>query len=74
MFAINTPPSLTGRYRLRLSRWLRLPIVEVEEQQECIASMRRPPVDDNIVMGYAWRKARSNDLLALKQMGVEVGA
>lgn len=73
MYATNSPPSLTGRYRVRLSKWLRTPVLEIEVQQKCVASLRRAPAGDNIVMGYAWRKAKANDLIILRDMGVTVG-
>lgn len=63
MYPTTDPPRLTGRWRFKSSRWGRKPVLEVEESRRCIKSLHRPPREDNIALGYAWRIATMDDLL-----------
>ena len=66
MYATNTPPSLTGRWRFRAPRCSRKPVLQVEEAQRCIVNLRRGPGEDNRANAYRWRDATLDDLLSEK--------
>lgn len=63
MYRTIAPPKLTGRWRFSHSRLTGRPILEIEESVRCIKTLSRPPVEDNIALGYMWRKATMEDLL-----------
>jgi len=62
MYRTNATPELTGRWRFAQSRLTGRPILEVEESVRCIKTLSRPPIGDNITLGYMWRKATMTDL------------
>jgi hypothetical protein len=63
MIALAGEPRLTGRTRHRLSRFLKRPILQVEEEVLCIRSMKWPPTGTNLAPGFRWRDARAADLI-----------